>query len=249
VIVVDRTSSMTSADLTNAKNGAKSVLQIYDPAFQHVAFGVLGPSRTTSTCGSPNSGGIGLASASAGSGTWLPVSLSNNYQLANGSLNTSSLIVKTINCLNHSSVGTDLSTPMNRARQHLINNGRPGVKKGIIFMTDGAANEPSSRSCRDANNEATTTKNAGIEVFTIGFGVEGDRCVDSSGTYQNERATELLADMATDSFDDKGHCLNAAAVTAENTDGDHFLCAPRTEDLSAVFTKAARALAATSLVE
>ena len=49
-IVIDRSSSMSAADLTNAKNAAKSVLSLYDPALQHLAFGVLGGSSTTTLC-------------------------------------------------------------------------------------------------------------------------------------------------------------------------------------------------------
>jgi Flp pilus assembly protein TadG len=140
VVVMDRTGSMTASDLTNAKNGALAILTVFNPALQHVALGVLGPSSTSSTCGSPNAGGLGIATSSGG--TWMPVPLSSDYQNANGTLNTSSLIVKTINCLNTSSVGTDLGDPLKAAMDYLVASGRPDVKKGIILLTDGAANRP-----------------------------------------------------------------------------------------------------------
>ena len=48
--------------------------------------------------------------------------------------------MSTINCLTTSSVGTDLGDPMKAATDELQANGRPGVKWGIILLTDGAAN-------------------------------------------------------------------------------------------------------------
>ena len=67
----------------------------------------------------------------------------NESYLSGTALNTSSGIVKAINCVtnsNLSSTGTNLSTPMEMARVYLQTYGRPGVKKGIIFETDGAPN-------------------------------------------------------------------------------------------------------------
>ena len=94
--------------------------------------------------------------------------MSSNYQNANGSLNTSSLIVKTINCLNTSSVGTNLGDPMKAAKDYLVANGRPGVKKGIILMTDGAANEPAvvaaasgNTGLQDCGDNAAVTSGSG----------------------------------------------------------------------------------------
>lgn len=246
-IIIDRSSSMSAADLTNAKDAANSILTLYDPAMQHLALGVLGPSQYTPTCAN---GGIGKPSPSAGSGTWLPVPLSSNYKMAGGGLNNASQLVKTISCLEHSSVGTNLAQPINFAKTHLQTAGRAGVKQGIIFMTDGAANDSGSTPCKLARDAAAAAKAAGIEVFVVAFGVQNDRCVDdSSGPYQNQWVTTLLADMATDSLDDHNHCQSAADVAAENADGDHLLCSPRAGDLTPVFQQAAKALAGITLVE
>ena len=98
-------------------------------------------------------------------------------------------------------------------------------------------------SCDYANQKATAAKAANIEVFTIGFGVDGSNCNYDTGTYNNARATELLADMATDSLDDQGHCASSTAIDAENADGDHFLCEAKDgSSLAAVFKTAANAL-------
>lgn len=160
VLILDRTGSMDAGELADAKTAAKSVLQLYNPSQQHVALGVLGPSSTSTTCGSPYSGGLGVDASSGGS--WLPVGFSTDYQNSDGTLNNSSLIVKTINCLETSSVGTDLGDPLIAAKDYLEANGRANVPHAIILFTDGAANQPlgSSGDTGDLNcsaNSAVTT--------------------------------------------------------------------------------------------
>jgi Flp pilus assembly protein TadG len=242
-IVIDRTTSMSASDLTNVKNATLATLRILDPTKQHVALAVLGKSQTSADCGGTGNP-RGLAEPDITRGTWVTVpyptnrSLSTNYQNNDGSLNTNSQLVRTINCLDHSHTQTNLGDPLTQLSDVLIARGRRGVPKGIIFMTDGAANQPNSRSCRYANDAATAVKNRGIELFTIGFGVAGDRCVDVDGTYQNALAATLLADMAT------GPTTNNGCTDAENSDGDHYFCEPRSDSLTSVFRAAASQLLA-----
>ena len=256
VVIVDRTSSMSAADLTNAKDAANSVLTYLDPTIQHVALGLLGPSNTGATCTGANSPAKGIGGSAAQYGStypsdltkWIPVGLTGagapvneSYLNPDKSLNTNSLIVKTINCMNSSSTGTNLSTPIKMARQYLAANGRTGAAKGILFETDGTPNHSgagaaSDFTCAAANTEATAAKAAGIEIFTVGFGITGaDLCPDTSGFYVNKSVTRVLADMADTSVD------NGCNV-AENEDGDNFYCQPRTEDLESVFISAVSAL-------
>ena len=256
VVIIDRTSSMSSADMTNAKDAARSLLTYLDPAIQHVGLGLLGPSKTTTSCTGVNSPAKGVGGSAAEYGStypvdlpkWLPVGLTGtgapvneSYLNAAGAANQASLIVKTINCMSSSSTGTNLSTPIKMARQYLAANGRAGVAKAILFETDGSPNYNSAGvaadfTCLAANTEATTAKTAGIEIFTVGFGVtSADLCPDSSGFYRNRSVTRVLADMANASIDN-------GCVAAENTDGDHFYCQPRSEDLRSVFVSAVTAL-------
>jgi len=109
-------------------------------------------------------------------------------------------------------------------------------------MSDGAANEPTWTSCSYANSRASAVKNEDIEIYTIGYGIETERCVDWWGPYRYGRVTDLLADMATDSLDDHGHCNDEEDINAENADGDHFLCKPKGGDLEQVFRIAAISL-------
>jgi hypothetical protein len=102
--------------------------------------------------------------------------------------------------------------------------------------------------CDYAVEQATLAKavNPPIEIFTIGFGVEGATCqYELAGSpWAGRWASENLAAMATDSQDDKGHCASQGAIDAENADGDHFLCEARTGDLEPIFKQAAEVLAA-----
>ena len=240
VLIVDRTGSMDATDLADAKNGAREVLKIYDPEIQHIAFGVIGPSRTTSTCSGVNSPALGLPSTTlTGSVTWVPVGLTGvggpvneRYNNADGTVRASSRLAKTITCMTTSSTGTVLSTPITQARLYLASNARPGVTQGIILMTDGA---PNGDTCSAAVAAATTAKNAGIRIFTVGFGVGGaDQC-ESTGTWAGKSVTKALAAMANDSVDN-------GCTAAENTDGDNYFCQPKSGDLDDVFRSAATAL-------
>lgn len=238
-IIIDRSSSMSSSDMTNAKDAALAALEIFDPEFQYVALVVLGAGDPGNPCVDvdPGSGG-----------NWLVVPLSSDYKNADGTLNAGSDLVSTIQCLENSSQGTNLGSPLSDsifdrpdALDELLGSTRD-APKGIIMLTDGAANEPTSNSCDYANDRATIVKNESVEIFTIGYGIGGENCNDSSGPYDNVEVTVLLADMATDSTDEYGHCSNAANIDAENSDGDHFLCEARGSDLDQVLTTAASAL-------
>ena len=246
---------MSPTELANAKTAAMAVLDYFDPTLQHVGLAVLGAGNGLGSCGD-------LSPSKFGS-SWLNVRLSSDYKDTlnfdyNGDgvndLDSTSNLVSRIRCLTSSGQGTDLGSPIsdgafNRpdALGELLANGRPGVKKGIILLSDGAANQPSSQvtnECLYAADMARKAKNAGVEIFTIGFGVVGEVCQkDSSGPYNKADVTKLLADMATQpSFD---NCQGAGAAV-ENTDGDHFFCEPKSSDLSDVFLIAAAQFASGS---
>ena len=241
ILIIDRTSSMSTADIANVRAASNSVLKLYDPDVQRIGFGILGPSSTSSTCGGANSPGLGTAaSTTTGAVTWLPVGLTGvgapvneRYLNTNGTINTSSLLAKTIACFNQSSTGTIMTNPLTTARQYLVANARPGAVKGIIFMTDG---QPNGDTCLSADNAATAAKTAGIEIFTVGFGIDAFTCPDTSGVWKNGSVTRFLASMATGSIDN-------GCDDVENGDGDHYFCQPRTDSLTTVFKTAASALA------
>lgn len=268
-LILDRTGSM-SGNYDDLALAANTVLQIYNPAIQWVSLGTLGPSSGTTTC----TGVTGALSNAAGSDpgsaypanrpNWMPVGLSGTgtgvpvsdaYVNASGTLNASSPIVKAIKCIGlgeNSSTGTNLSSPLRIARQYLPATGRAGVKKGIIFETDGTPNRSSTGTasdytCAAASNEAALAKAAGIEVFTVGFGdaatetcPDGSSVTDTAGKHWSGlNVYKLLDAMASGPAVGTPTCTNA-----ENIDGDHFFCKTDPATLKDVFKSAATILAA-----
>ena len=252
VLVIDRTGSMSGTDTTNAKAAANSLVSLYTPNVQWLGLGTLGPSVTSGGCNAAPAGSIGTATAPADLRRWVPVGLSG----AGSGFDTDfSSVTAAISCYTNSGTGTDLADPMTMAAYELTHNGRTGVAKGIIFETDGQPNNAVGSGpnyCLLASNAATAAKAVqagaplGIEVFTIGFGLDaasgGDpACPDTSGAWKGKTATALLASMATSPIVGGTTC-----DAAENADGDHFYCIGKTgasTDLSKIFEAAGSALA------
>ena len=263
VVVGDRTGSMGSAksDLSDAITG---LLTILDPAQQRVALGTIGESA------SPSNGGGNTAppdcrskpAKNKASGLWVPVGFSNDYLVGgvNTGLNLStSELAMAANCLRveNSSSGTYLAAPFRAARDTIAGNCSPsmcsksglapraGVKKAIVFMTDGEPNEQSppgnglpwssdgTVACNNVKAEATAAKAEGTIVATIAFRLEGVKC-KSGGAL----VTDVLASMASPTANGTPSASNGCApadVTAENTDGDYFFCTPTPNQLTSIF--------------
>jgi hypothetical protein len=171
------------------------------------------------------------------------------YVDANGILQNTSHIVSAINCFdNPGGTGTNLATPVYMAAQYLKSFGRPNVKWGILFETDGEPSygntgDPSNYTCAAALSTAaaakTITNAAGknIELFTVGFFDPGadPNCPDTSGTYQNKNVTLALSHMASTSLSPSPDGVANGCVEAENSDQDHFFCQPKDQELQDVF--------------
>ena len=263
ILVIDRSGSMTNAsevppgalnDMDQVEKASLAVLDFFDPAIQHVGLAVLPPAQPLNECAT---GG----ESDWPNGRWLISPLSSDYKDTlnydfNGDgindLDSTSELVQNIRCSTDSG-WTDLGSPIrdsagvtnqvgDDALTELLNNGRSGVKKGIIFLSDGGANrpDPNNNPCLFARNQAAAAKAAGVEIYTIGFGVDNPgasgrivTCAeDTSGPYVGANVTELLADMASQPSDN-----NCTALTTdyENSDGDYFFCLPKDENLSSVF--------------
>lgn len=249
-LVVDRTGSMGAADVAALQAASLSFLEGLDTTKHYVALGTLGRSNPSLTCPT-------RPSSSDSSGPWIPVGLSNDYDLTDNDppdspvdLNSASDIVKGINCLTNSSTGTNIGDPIEAAGDYLVANGRTDVPAGIVFMTDGEANRPTgSGSCDYAALKAESVKANNVAIVTIAYRLQG---VDCGGT----PATTVLANMASDSdvttADDGGDgpgglpggCLTAASIASENADGDLFFCAPDAGLLSSVFASASEGILA-----
>lgn len=249
VVVVDRTSSMSGVDTANAKVAADAVRKAYNPAEQWIGFGMLGPSLSGGSCITRPDTVIGTAIMGADLDRWIPIGLTGVGSPNQQNYGPGSDLATAISCYTNSSVGTDLTDPLPAAAWELTHNGRPGVTKGIILMSDG---QPNNSTTPDAQNKYCAQSAAAaaavkampedIQIFTVGFGLDGSNdalCPDTAGTWNGKKATELLADMATDSVD------NGCPGTS-NDDGDHFFCIPKTAgastNLANLFKQAANEL-------
>ncbi len=268
ILVLDRSGSMTNEsevpvgspnDMDQVERASLAVLDFFDPAFQHVGLAVLPPADKLDECDRANP---------VEDGRFLVVGLSNDYKDTlnydfdgdgTDDVDSTSELVNIIRCSTDGGT-TNLGSPIrdtaaqttelnDDAFSELLNNGRPGVKKGILFLSDGGANQPSSHPhpCEYAGIQATAAKNQGIEIYTIGFGVDDpgapgrmvncDR--DEAGPYgqilyppDGAPVTRLLADMASQPSDDN---CTVATTDLENNDDDNFFCIPKDEDLADVF--------------
>jgi hypothetical protein len=208
------------------------------------------PSATTVGMWEP----VGLSGTDSQSPPPSPSGAAGTYSIG-GVPNTSSTIVKAINCISAASDGTDLATPIKMAQWYLDHYGRAGVTQGIIVETDGhpqygfdstnaQPGTTAAHTCQAALDAATAAKadttndENGIQIFTIGYGVDksvycptkatrvtdgnGDYNVFESTTWSHKHATDLLAAMATDSA--------------------HYFENPSSAQLTQVFTQAATQL-------
>jgi Putative Flp pilus-assembly TadE/G-like/von Willebrand factor type A domain len=193
MLVLDRTGSMcqdstgrdmhpTCPDMNNAKDGLRTFLGYFDPNMAHVGFAVLppavDPSRPCDAPGSYNSTGYEL------------VPLSSDFRRPDGTLNSSSSLVSTINCV-QSNGSTAYANAIEAAQAELNQHGRPNVPKIIVFASDGAANTgpgyyPSTspyrtRPCGQGVASAATVKAAGTIIYSIGYALDDATggCVNS----------------------------------------------------------------------
>lgn len=257
VLVIDRTSSMSGTDTTNAKDAANSIVPIYNPAQQWLGLGALGPSKSGFPCSAYPDPTIGTVNPPADLRRWIPIGLSGTGATFSA---TYTGITNAINCYTNSSTGTDLADPLTMATYELTQNGRPGVTKGIILETDGQPNAAvgsisSAQYCLAASNAATAAKNAGIKLYTIGFGLDASTgadpaCPDSAGVWKGKTASALLASMASQPSTNALGCPGTGTPNT-NTDGDYYFCVPKTganisQQLSTAFTTAATSLVTTA---
>jgi hypothetical protein len=198
-------------------------------------------------------------------GVWIPLGFSgtdssspppafggmNGTYSVSGVVQTGTPLYKGIQKIQACSNGTNLATPIKMAQWYLDHYGRSGVTQGIILETDGhpqvgfesgdQTTTNSAYTCQAAIDAATAAKAdttnspTGIQIFTIGYGVDssstcpirtttmsrtnGSYNMYETTTWSNRPATQLLAAMA--------------------TDAGHYFENPSSAQLRSVFTQAA----------
>lgn len=223
MIVFDRTGSMCQfsgggadpacTDLRNAREGIETFLRLMNPQFHHVGLAVLPPATDTtraSQCSPPTAPATG--SYDSPTARYLITPLSSDYASPAGTLNTGSTLVDRVQCQQVGGGRTAYANAIDEARAELQNNGRPGVQKAIIFLSDGAANYgPSSapasyrtQPCQSGVNSASAAKAQGMLVYSIGYDLDGvngvyERCQTRSNTLEvpNMNALEAMQRIAT----------------------------------------------------
>jgi hypothetical protein len=274
-VVADRTGSMSccgaTSDMGGLETAMKGLLEYLTPALHHVALGTIGRSSASAPANC-----LAQDSGSQTSGPWVPVGLSDDYDMTDvdppsspADLNLAgSQLVQAVDCFseNQSGTGTELASPLKFAARELLNNGRAGVKKGIIFMTDGQPNENTMGSaadlslstaadignsngntaCNNARAVAGNAKAAGIMVVTVAYNLGGGERCNGSSTPTVLATLAAMASPRNDgapSVDDGGGagagCDSAAKIAGENADDDYFYCTPAPADLEDIFRTAA----------
>jgi putative Flp pilus-assembly TadE/G-like protein len=216
MLVLDRTGSMCEdslgrpdpacTDLNNARNGMKTFLGFLDPTVDWVGLAVLPPADNVGNkCNTPDTGSYNLPSAA-----YLLVPLSKDYKLANGTLNSSSNLVSTINCVKGNG-GTSYANAIESAQAELDAHGRKDVQHVIIFLSDGAANlGPSyysnsspyrTQPCHQGVTSSGYSKAKGTIVYSIGYALADDTggCKAYTGAAEQPAisVTEALQNIAT----------------------------------------------------
>ena len=195
VLVLDRTGSMcqftngspdpSCKKLNNAVNGMKTFLTLMDPQYDHVGLAVLPPATGTTRadhCAMPTAANYDSPTA-----RYLLVGLSDDFASPAGTLNNGSTLVDRINC-QQGGGRTGYASAIDAAQTELLANGRQGVQKVIVFLSDGAANygglsEPASyrdQPCRQGISSADAAKNDPTTktlVYSIGYDLNGSSTV------------------------------------------------------------------------
>lgn len=171
MVALDHSYSMSTANITNAKDAALNMFQNFDNTYQRVGVAVTPPVMPNNHCDTVDYWSDPL--------TWIPAPLTYTFQSSPHVLNNGSEPVTDLNCLDRadwpggelSNEGlpghTNLGDPIKAATAELAANGRADVTWGIILLTDGAANVAppltlySSTGPKYCTTQAAVTSNAG----------------------------------------------------------------------------------------
>jgi Flp pilus assembly protein TadG len=177
MVVLDRSGSMSGADMDDARDGIRELLEYFDPDRDRIGLAVL----ESADDDAPNFDGTGTAPCEAdgtsynvnssfnsaynvyggstgafmdGTGSdhdsWVLVDLAGgtDFKNADGTLNESSDFLDTLDCVQDGG-STPIGPAVYEATNELENNGRDEAVKVIVYMGDGGASSmPLERQCR-----------------------------------------------------------------------------------------------------
>ncbi|HEY3796798.1 MAG TPA: pilus assembly protein TadG-related protein [Caulobacteraceae bacterium] len=228
-VVLDTTQSMNSSDsscgsgetrLSCAEEGVQTLLKALSYTSDQVGLMVF-PGVTSSTAVKDYncSGNSPTAQTYSSSTNYSVLGLGNTFKTSSSgqSLSTSSTVVRAIgagktaaggSCPGMSAPGgegTYYAGAVNAAQTNLANNGRSGVQKIIILLSDGDANANSgsqissglsNNQCTQAVTAASNATSAGTEVYTIAYGADtstSGSCSTDHGSYSACSALKAMA--------------------------------------------------------
>lgn len=205
MLVLDRTGSMCTtssgaddhpecSDMVNARNGMETFLKLMDPKLDHVGLAVLPPAPSGNACAA--------GSYDNQANNYVVVPLSDDYATSTGQLVDSSPLVSTIDC-EQANGSTSYANAIEEAQAELQGpDGRAGVQKIIVLLSDGAANTgpsfmPTSYKdtpCHQGIDSSANAQAAGTIVYAIGYDVGHDICKNgSTGKNESPSITALQA--------------------------------------------------------
>jgi Flp pilus assembly protein TadG len=206
MLVLDRTGSMCTkpdgsddhplcTDMENARNGMKTFLSQMDPSLDWVGLAVLPPAPVNGSLCSAGSYNVAAD-------PYVVVPLSHDYS-AQGSLDPTSPLISAINCMQPGG-STAYARAIEDAQSELVKDGRPGVQKVIVLLSDGAANTGPNFApyigspyrttpCHQGINSSATIQGAGTLVYSIGYDVGHDVCRNANGSLESPGITAFQA--------------------------------------------------------
>jgi Flp pilus assembly protein TadG len=231
MIILDTTASMNTSDsncsISNATRedcavaGVRSLLQGFWPSQDHVGL-LLFPGVNNSTsvgyeydCASSPTPTIVAYNASP---IYKIISLSSDYKTSDTTttLNTSSNLVKAARggasgCTQGLTAvggeGTYYADAITAAQTDLTTNGRSGIQKVIILLSDGDASASSSKmpsgkynnQCQEAITAAQAATTAGTWVYSIAYGANTSSSSSCSTDSPHISACSTMSSIASDS--------------------------------------------------
>ena len=274
MVIFDRTNSMNQSCTAGSnkancvRDGIRSFLQGMDPKYNKVGLIVYPPGNGGNPCTfTPHSVDGPTTDYDAYPNGYLVVPLSNDYKKADGTLNTSSSLVSTVNCVK--AQGTTATAPgIDKAQQVLAANHDPSAQDVIIFLTDGEANYGP---CTDSNHDQNCENNAspyrstpchqaassgkaataaGTWVYGIAYDAQGVECWGwrSSGTGTDGNSCNKKNGY-------QFRCKEQPTITAVSmvqqiaSDPTKFFNQPNPGDLTEVFKSIAVDLSGPTLVD
>ncbi len=184
-LVIDRTGSMADdSKMTNLRNGLiNGFLPGLDATNDSVGLTVFPPDTngTNDVCSKASSNAYDVSNPTYG-----VVPLSDDYQTGPGALDTTSTLVKDIKCLQPNG-STDYADAMAAGYAALQSQGRSGVQKVIVLLSDGAANM--GQNCDDVVTTTTTGSGKNKKTVTTTTKDQDPHCIQPCQSSINDATT------------------------------------------------------------